>query len=197
MNAAAEINTGRANLARGRFFLAKLRETEQPGLFDRFVVETYLMAAIVFGKATQDWMAGRYGGPSKAERKKWLKTTSLWEDPVCELFAKTRNIIVHEDGSVDLLTQHSITVSMAAAIVVLSSPGQEEEAMRLIAEHEEQAVERARHHPPGHRSRVHFKHDNPAIAESPATDVIQGYLDHLERELLAAQVSNQPEAPSS
>jgi hypothetical protein len=182
-------NTGQSNLTRARFFLEKLAEAEDSEPFDRVAVENYLYSAIVFGKATQDWMADRFRpqvdgsqpGAVKRAREEWLASTTLYGDPTCEQFANTRNVVVHEDGSAELFTRTSITISTSAAIMVLASPGQEEEVQRIIAEHEEQAAERLRIQPRGHESRIHFISPDPQISEPPAADVVCSYLAHLEQ----------------
>jgi len=198
--------------------------------FDQIAAEAFLAAAIVFGKATQDWMADQFGEledaadqSASARRKagkKWLKSTSLWEDPVCKLFANTRDVIVHEDGSVELDSRTSVTIHVPTATVVLSggtvivqvtptnaTPEQLEEVRQqyerdraeaerqnrereeavalIIAEHREKAEEYARSHPVERTTRVHFNATDREIAGKPAVDVVRGYLDHLERALVA------------
>lgn len=115
-------NIGHVNLDRARFFLDQMGQAEQADPFDRVAVEMYLHATIVFGKATQDWMADRYGGKGKAKHKAWLKTTPLWEDPLCSFFAKTRDVIVHEDGSVETVMR-TIIHGSAGKIVISAGAG--------------------------------------------------------------------------
>ena len=109
---------GDANLRKARFFLGHVRLAERAEPFDPAAVEAYLAAAIVFGKATQDWMADKYGGKTRTARKAWLKGTSLWGDPLCELFAQIRDILVHEDGSVEPNARTSVTVYASAGLAV-------------------------------------------------------------------------------
>src|SRR5688572_6188366 len=96
--------TGRANLRKARFFLRRLAEAERLAPLDREAAETYLEAAIIFGKATQDWMKDEFGGVP------WLKASPLWNDPLCKFFADVRDVIVHDDGSVEVLARTSATL---------------------------------------------------------------------------------------
>jgi len=223
-------NTGKANLEKARFFLHMVELTEKVDPFDQTAAETFLAAAIVFGKATQDWMADQFGElegvvdeSARARRKagkQWLRSTSLWEDPVCKLFADTRDVIVHEDGSVDLDSRTSLTIHVPTATAVLSgrtvivqvtptnaTPEQLEEAHQqcerdraeaerqnrereeavalIIAEHREKAEEYARSHPVERTTRVHFNATDREIAGKPAVDIVRGYLNNLERVLVA------------
>ena len=72
MSVASTRNTGQSNLGKAKFFLSQVDRAEQAEPFDPVAVEAYLDAAIVFGKATQDWMADQYGGQA------WLKNSPMW-----------------------------------------------------------------------------------------------------------------------
>lgn len=132
-------NTGRASLEKARLFLRMVEVAESADPFDQSIAEINLEAAIVFGKATRDRMAD-YFGKAEAEAseqcgnqrskaaKQWLKSTTLWGDPVCKLFADLRDVIVHEDGRAEVFardTNHSLvagaimgTSAMASALTV-------------------------------------------------------------------------------
>lgn len=95
---AAIRNTGRSNLWKARFFVEHIKHFEIEDDSDIMQVEAYLDAAIVFGKATQDWIKDNYGIA-------WLKQSELWGNPLCKFFADSRDVIIHEDGVVDIVMQ--------------------------------------------------------------------------------------------
>jgi hypothetical protein len=129
---AANRNTGRANLEKARFFLRMAELAENADPFDQSVAEINLDAAIVFGKATQDWMGDRFGN-AEAETddqcgsrrrnaaKRWLKSTSLWDDPVCKFFADLRDLIVHEDGRAEVYAHETNHPLVAVGLIGFSA----------------------------------------------------------------------------
>ena len=183
-----------ANLRKARFFLDRVRQTERAEPFDPTAVEAYLAAGIVFGKATQAWVAERHGGGDEAARRPcpggvprdWLKGTPLWKDPLCELFANTRNVVVHKDGSVDLDTSTSMTISPSSARGV--GGGDPARDRRILDEHRTMVAARERAGAGVARShRAYFLSPEPFVADRPAVDVVGDYLDQLERALIAEQ----------
>jgi hypothetical protein len=223
-----DIKQGRTNLRRARSFLKRVAAEQERDPFDPEAAEDFLTAAIVFGKAVQDWMAYKYGGEGKAgkrggENKKdekcWLKDSPLWGDPLAEFFANSRNVIVHRDGSVDVTTRTSATAHVLPGFVVASrnpviasviptnpTPEErraaeeqrrrdeervaqlrreeEERVRQIFAEHRAEQERQARAHAEAsHRTVLHFTHTDPAISGSSAIDVVEQYLDLLERVL--------------
>jgi hypothetical protein len=184
---------GRLHLRRARFFLDRVTEVEIAQPFDRFAAESYLYAAMVFSKATLDWMKQKFGEqvdssvPSAIKRagKEWLKSTSLHKDPICRKIADFRDIIVHEDRSVELLMFGRVTIYPPTAIRVISIPGHEEEAERIRDEQQEREDEYVRTHLTLHSSYLRFDDPAPEISEPPAVEVVRSCLNHLERVLVA------------
>ncbi len=117
----AGLNTGSVNLRKARFFLDQLTQTEQADPFDHEAAAAFLEAAIIFGKTTQDRMADLYGGRDKGDRVAWLKSTSLWNDPLCKFFADLRDLIVHEDGSVETLSRTSAVITLSGVTASYST----------------------------------------------------------------------------
>lgn len=217
-------NTGRANLEKARFFAAHVEDIQQEDAPDLEQAEAYLDAAIVFGKATQDWLEVQYGLP-------WLKKSRLWKDPICEFFAKMRNVVIHEDGSVETIprTHASVHISPAAIlvsgnIVVMQSTRtnrpllfrlwtklrhrfEKVRARRLqrkldrarhqrLAQLREEAKAQAESHiEAGQYTRFHFVHDDPLIAAPSALRVVNDYLDLLESVLMEAQSAHRKSLP--
>ena len=117
----AEIDDpGHGYLRKAHFFLDRVREAEGAESIDQFIAGAYLEASIVFGKGAQDWMADTRGGREKADRQAWLKSTPLWKDALCEYFADVRNLVVHKDGSVEVVSRTSAVGYVLSGIAVAS-----------------------------------------------------------------------------
>jgi hypothetical protein len=153
-------NSGRSNIQKARIFVEHLSEfedsqfdedNEKPAYpLDIALAEAYLDAAIVFGKATQDWLEKDLG-------KDWLRDSDLWNDPICRFFAETRNTVVHEDGSVN--------------IVALADDGPPSHGHNDYLDcHPKAMVTR----------RLYFVHSDAAINGTIAIRLVNDYLDLLE-----------------
>ena len=112
---------GHGYLRKARFFLDRVCETERAESLDQFGAGAYLEASIVFAKGAQDWMADTRGGREEPLRKAWLKSSPLWNDPLCKYFANVRDLVVHEDGSVNVMFKASVMSYELASISVSES----------------------------------------------------------------------------
>lgn len=154
-------NSGRSNIQKARIFLEHLSDFEDSQFddddmegsdypLDIALAEAYLDAAIVFGKATQDWLENDLG-------KDWLRGSELWNDPICQFFAETRHTVVHEDGSV-----HVVAVVDDAHLGHSAIEGFESHPQAMVTH------------------RLHFEHSDPAINGTIAIRLVNDYLDLLE-----------------
>lgn len=86
----------RVPLARARFFLAKAEAL--PGT-EQEVFDTYLQAAIVFGRSAYHHLQGAAAAASAdAGYRKWFASTSaeMLRDPLLEYFRESRDLILKE-----------------------------------------------------------------------------------------------------
>lgn len=152
---------GARQVQKARLFL---RQAEQIGHRDLDAFAANIEASLIFAKNVQFVLYDLYG-----------ENHAAWDNPICLVFGRMRNVIVHRDGSLEVIdesTESVASVSELPPIIherhnLVNTDGQhltlDGKNLTLVS--------------------MHFRHDNPDIAGNDAVQVVGAYIDFLERTL--------------